>query len=843
MPVLDVEINPEGAVRGARTARDAIGDVAEAANALGVSMGRLGDNRIRNAISGVVKTLGTLFAMRKTWAMAEGFLDAAAQAETYRQRLRAVVGEIREADELYDRIAHWAALNPVDTDDAIAAFVRLKSAAVQNSEDALHAIADLAAVVGASMTDVAGAIVSTEVEPLRRMGILLDRTGKQAVIQSGNVRVAVEKDINSIRQGLIDVAKANYFGAMLAQAGTWSGLMDTMRGLWSEFQKDVMGAAGSGGPFDAIKRMISRINDEWVKWTESQDYKAFLADVQRSTTRALEQLTRFGESLGAAFRVALEHIDKVIAGCEALIVMFTSRGLLAMLGFVGGVPAAIATITGAAVGLSAAFPPATDAASRLKNEISRVEGQVEALRQAAAQSVVLGITVDDLELQEAASRLAMLRAELYDVQKAQSQGLFGKAHVPVAPGVTKPKVDALEAGAVVGGPSAAERLVASMRDKMRYLGADGKAFLQVLDSWAAKLKPLSEDWKKIADMQREIREESSKRVGEETAAAMERAAKAKAEMDAARDAARQGVEQFWSNLSWENSQGLLPDAKYLDMLKSSFSSLSADLERVGLDMQNAFNWTPEMKDRFSEIQSIAERLSQTSMESLAGQFESGTISADQYRGALEALLGKFQEYPLVVQSVRAELAALDTTLAGTTKSIQTLALEAERSLKTELAEVPASLADAFSSAIVNSENLGDALRNLAKEIAALALRAMFLKTLGGIFGGVFGGGGPVGGMISGGGVVGGVFGAPVAAPAVSPDWVPRSAAVARSSGGPAATSADGQRGAQNITVNIRAIDSQSFAQAMRGNKAVVESLVVENIMSSGMVRRAIQGAG
>ena len=182
-------------------------------------------------------------------------------------------------------------------------------------------------------------------------------------------------------------------------------------------------------------------------------------------------------------------------------------------------------------------------------------------------------------------------------------------------------------------------------------------------------------------------------------------------------------------------------------------------------------------------------------------------------------------------------------MAGTTKSIVTLALEAERSLKTELAEVPASLADAFSSAIVNSENLGDALRNLAKEIAALALRAMFLKTLGGMFGGVFGGGGPVGGMISSGGVVGSVFGAPSAAPAVSPDWVSRSSAVARSSGGPAATSADGQRGAQNITVNIRAIDSQSFAQAMRGNKAVVESLVVENIMSSGMVRRAIQGAG
>ena len=242
------------------------------------------------------------------------------------------------------------------------------------------------------------------------------------------MRLSVGNDIESIRQGLIEIIGLNFGGAMDQAAGTFDGLMKTMGGLWGKFKTDLMGDAGSGGPFDAIKRMISRINDEWAKWTDSPDYKAFLADVQRSTTRALEQLTRFGEGLGSAFRVALEHLDEVIAGCEALIVMFASRGLLSML----GVPATIATITGAAVGLSAAFPPATDAASRLKDEISRVEGQVEALRQAAAQSVVLGITVDDRELQEAASRLdglravhakipALLAAEDYDAKKRQSQ--------------------------------------------------------------------------------------------------------------------------------------------------------------------------------------------------------------------------------------------------------------------------------------------------------------------------------------------------------------------------------------------------------------------------------------
>ena len=53
---------------------------------------------------------------------------------------------------------------------------------------------------------------------------------------------------------------------------------------------------------------------------------------------------------------------------------------------------------------------------------------------------------------------------------------------------------------------------------------------------------------------------------------------------------------------------------------------------------------------------------------------------------------------------------------------------------------------------------------------------------------------------------------------------------------------EGGGGTTNITVNINAIEPQSFAQAMRSNKAVVESVVVENIMRNGAVRNAIRGA-
>ena len=60
--------------------------------------------------------------------------------------------------------------------------------------------------------------------------------------------------------------------------------------------------------------------------------------------------------------------------------------------------------------------------------------------------------------------------------------------------------------------------------------------------------------------------------------------------------------------------------------------------------------------------------------------------------------------------------------------------------------------------------------------------------------------------------------------------------------------ADGSLGVQSeggggthITMNINAVDSRSFVEMMRSNRASVESIVVENIMKNGALRSAIRG--
>lgn len=190
-----------------------------------VSGAKKGFKSLGSSIQGLSKTInrlvGVAASIQGIRALGSSFISAAAQMEGYQTKLRAVIKNAMEADAVFKRVYDWAAENPINTDEAVGAFVTLKSAAVKNSEEAIHAIADISTVMQKDMRDVAQAIVSTEVEPLRNMGILLERTGKQAVIQSGEMRLAVGNDIESIRQGLIKIMELNFGGAMAQAAGTF----------------------------------------------------------------------------------------------------------------------------------------------------------------------------------------------------------------------------------------------------------------------------------------------------------------------------------------------------------------------------------------------------------------------------------------------------------------------------------------------------------------------------------------------------------------------------------------------------------------------------------------------
>ncbi len=413
-------------------------------------------------------------------------------------------------------------------------------------------------------------------------------------------------------------------------------------------------------------------------------------------------------------------------------------------------------------------------------------------------------------------------------------------------------------GGSSSGESAVESLLSKIRDQMAYLGADGRDFLSLLDQWQKKLVPLSEDWKKIADMQKDIRSEMSRTVGEETAAAfkrsesavqadeLKRAEKSAAELKQLAQDVNDGISAFYDTQAWGNRMGLLGDPDYLDSLTRSLASMKAELSDIGLDPAKFENWTEPMRDRFAEIQDVMGKIASTSLDTLAKQFENGILSAEGYREALSRLMEQYGDYPQVTKNIENAMTALDDTLRATTVSMSRLIQEADKALNDQLASIPDTLAGAFAGAIARGEDLGDMLRSLGQDIAYLFIKAMALRLLGGVFGGLFGGSGI--GMHSGGIVgedsptfvrslprfhSGGVVGSDERLAILQTGEGVFSRKQMQALG-------DGMGGQTNITIQVKAIDAQGVKDFFEKNRGAVEGIVTQNLWRNGKIRTALQ---
>jgi len=367
------------------------------------------------------------------------------------------------------------------------------------------------------------------------------------------------------------------------------------------------------------------------------------------------------------------------------------------------------------------------------------------------------------------------------------------------------------AGGKSKGKSAAETLVQNIRDQIEYLNADGAAFLPVLDEWKAKLKPLSDDWKTIVDLEKQITTDVT--------AKAEEAVQKQAEQDAQ---AIEDLRSMMEGLSWQNSMGLLGDAEYLEHLTDVFAGLKAQLADPGIE-----NWTEEMKTTFASMQSVASQIASTQMTTLNEQLEKGVLSQKEWNAAVQELLDKYSALPAVVAQV-------NNAQKNTKKTSDEFGISAKLWAN--------ELSQGLAQAIVNAQDLGDALRNIAKSIAGSVLQKLIGKLIGGLF--------ADGAAFQGGRVLPFAKGGIVTKPTIFP--------MAHGMGlmgeaGPEAVmplkrGADGSLGVQSegggethITMNINAVDSRSFVEMMRSNRASVESIVVENIMKNGALRSAIRG--
>ncbi len=843
-------------------------------------------NRTNTLMASVRRTMATVFAYVGVSRLAKGFLDAAVSVENYKVSLNAVIKDAQKTEAVFQDLFKWAAINPIDTDDAIKSFVRLKTAGVENTRAAVAAAADAAVVMQKTVEYVANAMVSTNNKMLRQIGVQLDRTGKTAIIRSGQVRIEVEKDIDKIRQGIIEVLEKNFAGAMESYKNTWRGSLNTMKGLWWTFMAEIMGTNNSGGPYETLVKGINRVREAWEEWKETTDYTEFVANTQAVFSAMIDGMIGGIELLARGFKWLIENLEMIktavilFAGARVMGLLINSfvflsaelaagsaattlfmraiyslrlaflelrtattilgglKGALIALGLTPGglLIGAIGGLILLAENLKKPFQVAYDEIRRFKQELRTIP--VDKIKEIVDLSYSMGgfgmggnfkASIAQAVQGETSRTLAEIKTQAgkmkamwnYIKQKGYGDKIYVEPEIPDQPSMGS-------------GESKYKKLIQQMKDEAKYLGANVQAFLPILDQWASKMKPLSEDWKLIKDYAMEIRTGMAKEAGKEAADTMKRLEEQIKLQKEAREAAEQGVEKFWSTASTGFSQGLIKGQEYFQMLENEFEQLKQKLntETGGfLNMEDMFNWSDQMLARFSELQSVGQTLASLDLSNLNNQIDKGLMSKKEWVKQVELLIQKYGELPLVVEMLRKELEKATDSLK-----------QFNFSLLETIESFGENMVDALASSIAYGEDLGDTMRRLAQDIAYAALKAILLRSILGIFGG-----GKIGGGLSGVGA-GINIGKPATGSSIATRYTTAqnmnpTVVMPSMRNVVSAQNVDGEKGGStSITVNINAIEPQSFAQAMRSNKAVVESVVVENILKNGAVRSAIRGS-
>ena len=699
-------------------------------------------NSVRNVLAGIVGA----FTLK---SVAGSFVAAAKSAEDYRTSIRAVSNSIEEADAAFDRVRKWAAVNPVDTDEAVGAFVRLRTAAVANAEEALNAIADVSTVMHADMRDVASVVVTTETESLRQYGILLDQTGKKAVLESNGIRMEVDKNINAIRAGIIELMGRAFGGSMQDAKDTFSGTLDTMSGMWTEFQQDIMGEGKNSGPFEALKTTLHEVRDEWEAFTQSQDYKVLVREIQDTLVSGIE-LARDGVvKLGDAFLFVKDHAQELKDILALLVtIKLTSwfiaagEGAIALAGAIKSVTAAVMAFVAAnpiAAGSALAITTGYWFGKEARSYIDKRRWDKTASELQSQDMARQAVGADNLTMDFVARR--------YGLQKAQTPSFTDRLLAPFqsVSKKTATLTTPTETSTKNKGKSAAELLVENIRAQIKYLYADGESFIPILDQWIARSQTLGKDWRALKDLKQEIVDTAAERNPFSPENMLESMKETQSRMAALREESAKLRQAEYDNYAWQNDAGLMSDGEYLNKVAANFERLKAEFASTGAAAENFLLWPEELRNAFSTLQSAILQNAEPAIETLKKQLDEGKLSVDEYKRAAQELVNTLTAQGLTQGNAETLLKQLTSDAESAKRQI----IDLNELTKTWVEDFQSGIADA----IVEGEGFADTLTSIGKEMEKVALKLILFgkNGQGGLFGGLFSG---IFGGFHSGGIVG-----------------------------------------------------------------------------------------
>lgn len=797
----------------------------------------------KNAIRMSQNLLSSLkYAAAGLSALGVASVKMSADMQVARKSMEVLTGSAEKAQKHLSDLERFAATTPFEFSGLVDASKRLQAYGFQAEAviPILNNVGNAAAALGLGQ------------EGIDRITLALGQMASKGKVSAEEMLQLTETGIAGWQmladytgQSVAEVQEQASKGAISAQTALeaiFTGMRDRFSGIMEQSADEIPYQLSNMQ--DSISSIMREIGDSI---TEELDLKTKMSDVSIYLT-ALSQEIKTSGVREAMNELVPPELEGAIAGVATAITVMLIPAL-AKLGAAALAAGGPFTIAAAAAGAAAYV--IVSHWEELGNFFEQLQTSLETVFEncwRSAQRFFDGIN----------NGIADLIAKIPGL-KGVAEGYRNLAMMGPKPGKVSLSMDNAAAGAASrsglslikedNGPSYMERarqIVKEMQEGFKVetdptkflagsIGSAGGA-----SASAAAIKAAAREAEKAAKEQIKLDAENADRV----------IARIEKQKEAARELAEvyeRADREYLSGLSWENSQGLLSNSDYFDILGQR-------VEELGLKVKDAFNMTDAEKSLFSDWQSAGTQEFSDSLETLRKRYESGAIGAGQYKAQIEALKEQFAELPLAVKLADEQLASVESRYLSAGQQAGVVWEDARESLM----NFPTGVGNAFESAIRGTESLSDAMLGLLQDIGAVVAKALIMRALfgggegGGLLGGLFGAmheGGPVGAFSGVRAVDPGVF---ANAPryhsggvaGLQPNEVPAILEAgevvipkdARRRGGAEAAAGD----TYNIT--IQAVDSQSFAKMLEKGKGTLENLIVNGIQRGGSLRSAIKGA-
>jgi len=278
------------------------------------------------SLKGAVIGLGAAFAARAGFNLAKSFVDTAASVEQMQIRLRILLGDVEEANILFEDLATFAGKVPFELQEIMQSATMLAGVLKGGRAEVMDwmpLIADLAGAIGLSFQETA-----EQVQRMMSAGAAsADRFRERGVLAMLGFKAGVSYSAEETKQKLVDEwnkAGSKFKGGAADMADSWNGKISMIKDAWFQFQRAVIKTP----VFERLKKGLDDVIARIDEMKKSGDLERFAEGARAAFVTAAEGAIRLAQGIGVltlAFKGMgrtfdlnkLDRMDGYMRGLEA----------------------------------------------------------------------------------------------------------------------------------------------------------------------------------------------------------------------------------------------------------------------------------------------------------------------------------------------------------------------------------------------------------------------------------------------------------------------------------------------------------------------------------------------